>query len=247
VPNDEAARHPMLERLDAFVGEWSIEASFGPDGTGRAVYEWVLGGQFLMERSEVPDVPEAPDGIAIIGVDRDGEAYTQHYFDSRGVTRVYAMSFKAGVWELSRRSPDFSPLNFSQRFKGRFSRDAVAGRAGLHAAGLLAAFHRGAQRRRRHHQRPLGDIAGRVDLGARLRPDLPEGHVAGNTWTVTRGHRTFGVGAGSADAGGGRLTVVRRARSRARGGGSTLARPPQGAALSGRRRRPSRAAAGEPW
>jgi hypothetical protein len=73
VPNDEAARHPMLERLDAFIGEWSIEASFGPDVTARAVFEWVLGGQFLMERSEVPDVPEAPDGIAIIGVDRNGE------------------------------------------------------------------------------------------------------------------------------------------------------------------------------
>jgi hypothetical protein len=28
--DDEAARHPMLERLDAFIGEWSIEASFGP-------------------------------------------------------------------------------------------------------------------------------------------------------------------------------------------------------------------------
>jgi hypothetical protein len=76
VPNHEAARHPMLERLDAFIGEWSIEASFGPEVTGRAVFEWVLGGQFLRERSEVPDVPEAPDGIAIIGVDRNGEAYT---------------------------------------------------------------------------------------------------------------------------------------------------------------------------
>jgi hypothetical protein len=60
VPKDEAARHPMLERLDAFIGEWSIEAAFTPGVAGRAVFEWVLGGQFLMERSEVPDVPEAP-------------------------------------------------------------------------------------------------------------------------------------------------------------------------------------------
>jgi hypothetical protein len=52
VPNDEAARHPMLERLDVFIGEWSIEASFGPDVTAGAVFEWVLGGQFLMERSD---------------------------------------------------------------------------------------------------------------------------------------------------------------------------------------------------
>jgi hypothetical protein len=55
VPEDQAARDPMLERLDVLVGEWSIEAVFAPGVTGRAVFEWVLGGQFLMERSEAPD------------------------------------------------------------------------------------------------------------------------------------------------------------------------------------------------
>jgi hypothetical protein len=127
VPNDEAARHPLLERLDAFIGEWSIEASFGPDATARAVFEWVLGGQFLVERSEVPD---APDGIAIVGLDRDGQAYTQHYFDSRGVARVYAMTFSDGVWTLLRDAPDFTPLDFWQRFTGEFSDDGrtISGR-----------------------------------------------------------------------------------------------------------------------
>ena len=38
VPNDDAARHPMLERLDAFVGEWRIEALFDPSVPGRAVF-----------------------------------------------------------------------------------------------------------------------------------------------------------------------------------------------------------------
>jgi hypothetical protein len=130
VPRDEAARHPMLERLDAFVGEWSTEAPFAPGVTGRTVFEWVLGGQFLMERSEVPDVPEAPDGIAIVGVHRDGEAYTQHYFDSRGVARVYAMTFRDGVWTLVRDAPDFTPLDFWQRFTGQFSSDGrtISGR-----------------------------------------------------------------------------------------------------------------------
>ena len=123
VPEDQAARDPMLERLDVLVGEWSIEAVFAPGVTGRAVFEWVLGGQFLMERSEVPDVPEAPDGIAIVGVDRDGEAYIQHYFDSRGVARVYAMTFRDGVWTLLREAPDFTPLDFWQRFTGKLSAD----------------------------------------------------------------------------------------------------------------------------
>ncbi len=125
---DKAARPAALERLDAFVGEWRMEASFADPAsytgvTGRAVFEWVLGGQFLVERAEVPD---APDSVAIVGLDHDGEAFTQHYFDSRGIARLYAMTFSDGVWKLLRDSPDFSPLDFSQRFIGEFSADSGA-------------------------------------------------------------------------------------------------------------------------
>ena len=56
-------------------------------------------------------------------MDRDGEAYTQHYFDSRGVARVYAMTFRDGMWALLRDAPDFTPLDFCQRFTGEFSAD----------------------------------------------------------------------------------------------------------------------------
>jgi len=59
-----------------------------------------------------------------------GQAYTQHYFDSRGVGRVYAMSFSEGVWTLLQEAPDFTALDFSQRFTGTFSDDGktIAGR-----------------------------------------------------------------------------------------------------------------------
>ncbi len=82
-----------------------------------------------MQRWEV-QLPAAPDGIAIIGPDRDGDGYLQHYFDSRGVARLYEMTFGDGVWTLRRDSPDFSPLDFSQRFTGEFSDDGntIAGR-----------------------------------------------------------------------------------------------------------------------
>jgi hypothetical protein len=86
------------------------------------VFEWLPGGQFLVQRWEVAH-PDAPDGIAIIGLGPDGKAYTQHYFDSRGGARVYAMNFSDGVWTLLRASPDFSPLDFWQRFTGTFSDD----------------------------------------------------------------------------------------------------------------------------
>lgn len=68
----------------------------------------------------------APDGIAVIGRREDGEGYLQHYFDSRGVARLYEMSFDGRVWKLWREREDFTPLSFSQRFTGTFSDDGDA-------------------------------------------------------------------------------------------------------------------------
>ena len=39
------------------------------------------------------------------------------------MARLYAMSFEGGVWTLTREAPDFSPLDFGQRFTGTFSPD----------------------------------------------------------------------------------------------------------------------------
>ncbi len=109
--------------LDALLGEWSMEAVFPgappSDLRGRAVFEWMPGERFLIMRWDVP-IPEAPDGLAIIGYDEGRQTHLQHYFDSRGVARVYEMSLADGVWRLRRDVPDFSPLSFRQRFEGRF-------------------------------------------------------------------------------------------------------------------------------
>ena len=88
------------------------------------MFEWMTGEQFLIERWEVP-VPEAPDGLAIIGFDEGPGTFLQHYFDSRGIARVYAMSLEDGVWTLWRDAPDFSPLEFAQRYTGTFSDDGT--------------------------------------------------------------------------------------------------------------------------
>jgi hypothetical protein len=121
------------DALAPFVGEWRILAAFDnmppADIGARVSFEWLPGERFLIERWEIP-VPEAPDGIAIIGADPKSEGnYLQHYFDSRGVARVYKMSVEDGVWKLWRDEPDFSTLDFSQRFTGTFGPDgkAIAG------------------------------------------------------------------------------------------------------------------------
>jgi hypothetical protein len=123
-----------LEALAPLVGEWSLAAAFKDmpptDAGARVTFEWLPGKKFLVERWEVP-VPAAPDGIAIIGPDPNSKGnYLQHYFDTRGVARVYKMSFEDAVWKLWRQEPDFSPLDFSQRFTGIFSDDgeSIAGR-----------------------------------------------------------------------------------------------------------------------
>jgi hypothetical protein len=114
----------MLEQLSPFVGEWDLEVSLpSPDEvSARAVFEWALDGTFLVQRVEI-SIPEAPNSIAIIGEDPRGGAVAQHYFDSRGVVRVYDMTFEDGVWTLQRDSPDFSELGFWQRYRGTFSAD----------------------------------------------------------------------------------------------------------------------------
>ena len=124
----ESGDPPTLEALEPFIGQWDLEPRFSfpvpDDVTGRVVFEWMPGRTFLVERWEV-SLPEAPDGIAIIGPKEGGDAYLQHYFDSRGVARVYQMGFADGVWTLSRTTADFSPLDFSQRYAGRFSDDGT--------------------------------------------------------------------------------------------------------------------------
>lgn len=126
-------RPEALTRLDVFVGEWVMEVRFpgahpAPANASQASpharsrFEWALDGQFLVQHTEVP-VPEAPDSLTIVSIDPQTGAYTQHYFDARGVLRLYAMSLADGVWTLTRESPDFTPLDFRQRFTGTFSQD----------------------------------------------------------------------------------------------------------------------------
>jgi hypothetical protein len=114
---DTAAR----ERLEALVGEWTLQAT-PPDGTpwpggGRVTFEWFEGAPLLVERWQI-DMPEAPNGTAVIGCDGMSGSYFQLYTDDRDVQRIYAMSLDDGVWKLWRDGPPFS-----QRFTGTFSED----------------------------------------------------------------------------------------------------------------------------
>jgi hypothetical protein len=114
-----------MEGLQTLIGEWRMEVALpgaAPIGGASATFESILGGRYVAQRTQVSD-PNAPEGLMIIGLDPTTGDYTQHYFDSRGVTRIYAMTFDGREWTLIRETADFSPLDFSQRFVGLISED----------------------------------------------------------------------------------------------------------------------------
>ena len=95
---------PALQRLDALVGEWELENPQYPEVRGRATFEWLEGGAFLVQHSEV-DHAAVPNATMIIGRDESTETYCILYYDSRGVSRVYQMSLFDGVWKMCREAP----------------------------------------------------------------------------------------------------------------------------------------------
>ena len=121
---------PELSALGQLVGTWTTEATHpampGVVVHGTVLVEWLEGERFLIQRMRT-DHPKFPDSISIIGHtgrDRvDGATggapaasdspLQLHYFDSRGVSRVYHTSVDDTTWRIWRDAP-----GFSQRFTG---------------------------------------------------------------------------------------------------------------------------------
>ena len=85
----EDDEHDRWERL---VGTWATEATHpGLPGVlvrGRSTFEWLDDQRVLLQRSHY-DHPDIPDALVVTAV-VDGNP-TMHYFDPRGVHRVFAV------------------------------------------------------------------------------------------------------------------------------------------------------------
>lgn len=125
--NPLASRPPALDHLEVLTGHWKMKATFEAgyfspgspamtDQGGRTSFAWLEGGLFLIQQFSNPHAA-APDGIAIIGGTRP-DSLTQHYYDSRGVHRIYNMSLTGRAWTLWREKP-----GFWQRYTGTISDD----------------------------------------------------------------------------------------------------------------------------
>jgi hypothetical protein len=131
---EQPAAALMLQPLDRLVGRWTSEATHpalpGAVVSGTLSAEWLEGRHFLIIRTR-NDHPDFADAVSIVGftdVDRVGEPadataaqgtqLSMHYFDSRGVSRVYEAGIDADTWRLWRDAP-----GYSQTFVGEFAED----------------------------------------------------------------------------------------------------------------------------
>jgi hypothetical protein len=118
---DEVDPKAKLEPFEALIGEWTIEMTHPMlEDTvvrGRAIYEWLEGGRFLIQRA-ANEHPEIPDSLSVIGVMEGENELSMQYFDSRGVHRVYAIGFDGRELTLARDAP-----GFAQRGSAKLSDD----------------------------------------------------------------------------------------------------------------------------
>jgi hypothetical protein len=122
--NQPFKSNTALDELTRLIGEWNIEItsmSFHEDASavvrGHSSFSWLEGGAFLIQHSEVPD-SDFPRSTAVMSPDDEAGTYRMLYYDARGVSRIYRMTFSGGIWTLWRDFP-----GFSQRFHGTFSEE----------------------------------------------------------------------------------------------------------------------------
>ncbi len=114
--------------FESLLGEWQAEGEMPLEPpmriSGRATIEGL--GEFIVFRT-IAEQAEVPDSLSIIGGAPAGEPQPMHYFDARGVQRLYLTSVDDSTWMIWRapgedwNGPD-GP-GFDQRFIGEISAD----------------------------------------------------------------------------------------------------------------------------
>jgi len=84
---------------------------------GSSTFEWLDGERFLISRSHY-EHPDIPDAVSIIG---DTDGFHMHYFDSRGVYRLFELTMAGDGWAIAmgRQSPAGSHATGDEPFSQR--------------------------------------------------------------------------------------------------------------------------------
>lgn len=86
---------------------------------GTASFEWVENA-FVLWRFKL-DTSDAPDSVTVMGYSSPTERFAAFYYDNRGVSRIFDMSFDGKQWSMLRQDPDFY-----QRFTAQVNGDTIA-------------------------------------------------------------------------------------------------------------------------
>jgi hypothetical protein len=111
--------NPDLKGLDRLVGTWEVSGG----AQGKATYEWMEGGFFLVQRVDLEQYGQSVKGIEIIGHERPfgaepSQDIKSRFYDNTGNTLDYVYELEGDtltIWGGERGSPAF--------FKGTFSDD----------------------------------------------------------------------------------------------------------------------------
>jgi hypothetical protein len=92
-----------MKGFEPLIGEWHGEGQYPSEPLMKISEEAKIErlGAFIVFRS-VAEPVEVPDSISIIGGAPDGEPQPMHYFDSRGVRRLYMTTLEGSTWKIWR-------------------------------------------------------------------------------------------------------------------------------------------------
>ena len=133
-----------MKEFEPLIGEWHGEGEIPIEPPLKISAEAKVErlGAFVVFSSKGKPA-DVPDGISIIGGAPEGQPQPMHYFDSRGVKRLYLTTIEGSTWKIwLAPGEDWNGPNgpgFNQRFIGEFSADGktIDGRweRGMGAAG----------------------------------------------------------------------------------------------------------------
>src|SRR5215210_1979498 len=116
-------RRSFMKRFEPLIGEWHGEGEIPTDPPMRLSVEATVErmGELIVFRS-AGEPAELRNSVSIIGGGPAGEPQPMHYFDSRGIKRLFMTSLEGSTWTIWR-APGEDPNGpdgpgFDQRFVG---------------------------------------------------------------------------------------------------------------------------------
>jgi hypothetical protein len=119
-----------MKNFERLIGEWHGDGEIPIEPPMKIAVDATIErmGEFTVFRT-VGASPDMPDSLSVIGGAPDGDPQPMHYFDSRGVERLYMTAIEGSTWRIWRApGEDWNGPHgpgFNQRFIGDISGDAT--------------------------------------------------------------------------------------------------------------------------